>query len=145
MNHRSVIGLLVVAYVCLFDRAIAAEMRPDGGGPVFLIFAAGSSSGAGARKIDITGKKPLLVVTTAADVRLSKDRKAIRFTFNRNDARRFADLTRKHANEFLILQGNGKVLEVMQVSSPVTNGVIEFTYPDDAAVADYLKKRFGLK
>lgn len=125
---------------------MAADIKPaDGSAPVFLIFAAGSSSAAGSPKIDISGKQPLMVVATAADVRLSKDRKAIRFTFSRNDARRFSDLTRKHANQFLVLQGNGKVLEAMQVSSPVTNGVLEFTYPDDAAVADYLKKRFGLK
>ncbi|HJT81991.1 MAG TPA: hypothetical protein VJ719_12405 [Chthoniobacterales bacterium] len=127
-------------------QAIAADVKPaDGGGPVFLIFAAGSSSGTGAPTIDLSNKKPLMVVATAADVRLSKDRRAIRFTLNRNDARRFAGLTRKHAREFLVLQGGGKVLEAMQVSSPVTNGVLEFTYPDDAAVADYLKKRFGLK
>ena len=38
-----------------------------------------------------------------------------------------------------------KVLEAMRVTSPVTDGVLEFTYPDDAAVADYLRKRFRLK
>ena len=139
--------LLIPAICCLtIGVGKAADVKPaDGGGPIFQIFAASSSSADGSPKIDIGKKKPLLIVSSAADVRLSKDRKALRFTFTAPDARRFADLTRKYANEFLILQGNGKILEAMQVSSPVTNGILEFTYPDDAAVADYLKKRFRLK
>lgn len=138
---------LLALFCCIvsFSQLVAADLKPAGNGPVFQIFTTDLSSGSGAPKIDISGKQPVMIVTTAADVRLSKDHKAVRFTFTGSEARRFADLTRKHRNEFLVLQGNGKILEAMQVSSPVTNGILEFTYPDDAAVADYLKRRFRLK
>ncbi len=142
MNRALLVLLCCVAFAA---PAIPAEMRPDGNGPVFQIFTTDLSSGGGSPKIDISGKQPIMIVTRAADVRVSKDRKAVRFTFVGGDARRFADLTRKHRNEFLVLQGKGKVLEAMQVTSPVTNGILEFTYPDDAVVADYLKTRFRLK
>ena len=86
-----------------------------------------------------------MVVSAVSNVQLSNDRKAVRLILTRSDARRFADVTRKHAKELLILEANGRVLEAMRVSSAVTNGVLEFTYPEDAAVADYLRKRFRLK
>ena len=143
LMNRVLLGLSCCALSCA--QLIAADMTPAGNGPVFQIFTTDLASGGGAPKIDISGKQPVMIVTAAADVRVSKDHKAVRFTFTGNEARRFADLTRKHRNEFLILQGNGKVLEAMQVSSPVTNGILEFSYPEDAAVADYLKKRFRLK
>src|SRR5205085_3825194 len=113
----------------------------DAGTPVFRIY----GSGAAGPQINIAGKQPLLVITTPANVQLSTDRKAVRLTLNPSDARRFAEITRKHRNEMLVLEANGRVLEAMQVAAPVTNGTIDFTYPDDAAVADYLRKRFRLK
>jgi hypothetical protein len=86
-----------------------------------------------------------MVVSTVSNLQLSNDRKAVRLTLTGPDARKFADITRKHGQELLVIEANGRVLEAMQVSSPVTNGVLEFTYPDDATVADYLRKRFRLK
>ena len=86
-----------------------------------------------------------MVVSAAANVQLSRDRKAVRIVLTPSDARRFADITRKHVHELLILEADGRVLEAMQVTSPVTNGTLEFSSPDDAAVVDYLRKRFRLK
>ena len=128
-------GLLVLG-----GAALAAEVKPaDSNAPVFQIY---SSSGSGTT---ITAKQPLLVISSLANVQMSRDRKAVRIFLTPSDARKFADITRKQVNKLLILQANGRVLEAMQVSSPVTNGILEFTYPDDAAVADYLRKRFRLK
>ena len=124
---------------------VAAELRPvDGSSPLFRVFVSGSSGGSNA-PIDLAGKQPLLVVSSLANIQLSRDRKALRLTLTAADARRFADITRKHAHNLLILEANGKVLEAMSAASPVTNGILEFTYPDDAPVADYLKRRFRLK
>ena len=137
--------IFIVAICCTFSAASTfADLKPsDGGAPVFQIFAA--SAGGASPKIDISGKQPLMVVSAVSDVQLSKDRKAVRLTMTRSDARRFADITRKHAKDLLILESNGKVLEAMRVASPVSDGVLEFEYPGDAAAVDYLRKRFRLK
>ena len=138
-------GLFAICCTFMFS-IVLADLKPaDGGAPLFQIFAASSGGGGGSPRIDISGKQPLMVVSAVSNVQLSNDRKAVRLILTRSDARRFADITRKHAKELVILEANGKVLEAMRVSSPVTNGVLEFTYPDDAAVADYLRKRFRLK
>jgi hypothetical protein len=141
------IGAGALAICCTFVSTIVfADLKPaDGGAPVFQIFAASSGGGGGSPRIDISGKQPLMVVSAVSNVQLSNDRKAVRLILTRSDARRFADVTRKHGKELLILEANGKVLEAMRVSSPVTDGVLEFTYPDDSAVVDYLRKRFRLK
>jgi hypothetical protein len=138
---------LITALCCTFFVTVAyADLKPaDGGAPVFQVFAANAGGGGGSPRVDISGKPPLMVVSTVSNVQLSKDRKAVRLTMNRSDAHRFAEITRKHAKDLLILESNGKVLEAMRVSSPVTDGVLEFEYPGDAAVADYLRKRFRLK
>jgi len=143
---RSVIHL--IAAVCcsvLISNRAAADLKPaDGGAPVFRIFA-GSGAGSASSAINIAGKQPLLVVSAVKDAQLSRDHKAVRITLNFSDTRKFADITRKHPNELLILEANGRVLEAMKVGGPVTNGILEFAIPDDANVVDYLRKRFRLK
>jgi hypothetical protein len=129
----------------LLSAGLAADLKPADGGPVFSIFASGSTAGSGAPTINIAGKEPLMVVSTLSNVQLSDNRKAVRLTMTGPDTRKFAGITRKHLRELLVIEANGRVLEAMRVSSPVTNGVLEFTYPDDAAAADYLRKRFRLK
>ena len=133
-------GSVLICLSWLVSSAAWADMKPtDSNAPVFEIY---SSSGSGKT---ITAKQPLLVISSVANVQLSTDRKAVRVVLTPSDARKFADVTRKHVNDLLILQANGRVLEAMQVASPVTNGILEFAYPDDAAVADYLRKRFRLR
>jgi hypothetical protein len=143
---RPLVPLISILFVLSISTGLAADRKPaDAAAPVFRVFASESSGGSGAPQINLSGKQPLMVISTVASVQLSTDRKAVRVTLTPSDARRFADITRKHSKDLLILEANGKVLEAMQVSSPVTNGTLEFTYPDDATVADYLKKRFRLK
>jgi hypothetical protein len=139
---------LLFCAACLFfasDAFAASPQSADGGTPLFRVFGSGNGSGGAAPQINIAGKQPLMVINAPANVQLSRDRKAVRLTLTPSDAKHFADITRKHRNELLVLEANGRVLEAMQVAAPVTNGVIDFTYPDDAAVADYLRKRFRLK
>jgi hypothetical protein len=85
------------------------------------------------------------VISSVADVRLSTDGKAVRIVLTSSDAKKFADITRKYNQDLLLLEGNGKILEAMRVSSPVQKGVLEFSRPDDDAVVDYLRQRFRLK
>ena len=143
---RSFFSLLCAAAILFASETFAAGPKPaDGGTPVFRIFGSGAPGRGSAPQINIAGKEPLMVIITPANVQLSTDRKAVRLTLSPSDARRFADITRKHRNELLVLEANGRVLEAMQVAGPVTNGRLDFTYPDDAAAADYLRKRFRLK
>ena len=138
--------LITTLHILAGTIVMAADVRPaDAGAPLFRIFVAGAPTGSGTPSINVSGKPPLMIVSAVGDVQLSTDRKAVRLTLTSSDARKFAGITRKHVHDFLVLEANGRVLEVMQVSSPVTNGVLEFTYPEDAAVADYLRKRFRLK
>ncbi len=136
--------ILIAVLCCTLSAAsVLGDLKPsDGGAPVFQIFAGSAGKGG---KIDISGRQPLLVVSAVSNIQESKDRKAVRLTMTRSDAHRFADITRQHVNNLLILESNGKVLEAMRVTSPVTDGVLAFESPDDTAMVDYLRKRFRLK
>lgn len=87
---------------------------------------------------------PALVVSAVRDLRLAEDRKGVQITLTDEDARAFAILTRKYKGSDLLLESNGRVLEALHVTAPSVNGVMSFKYPDDAAVADYLRKRFRI-
>jgi hypothetical protein len=87
---------------------------------------------------------PLLLVSAVRDLRLADDRKGVQITLNDDDARGFAILTRKYKGNVLLLESNGRVLEALQITAPSVNGVITFKYPQDAVVADYLRKRFRI-
>jgi hypothetical protein len=145
MKMRPVLFAIAACFYLIASApGIAAEFKPvDGKAPVFRIFAAPIEGGKAT--INLSGKQPLLVVSAVADVALSRDRKAVRIILTPSDAHRFADITRKHGKELLVLEANGTVLEAMRVEKPVTNGMLQFDYPNDAKVADYLRKRFRLK
>jgi hypothetical protein len=60
------------------------------------------------------------------------------------DRKIFAALTHKYNHGLLLLEAPGGVLEAIQVTQPLDNGALEFSYPDDAAMAQYLRRRFKL-
>jgi hypothetical protein len=144
--RRSVAWLLsAVGFLFSFGLGAGAVLRPpDSGAPLFRVFAAAPMKGSDEHRITFDEKKPLLVISALADIRLGRDKKSVLITLVGADARRFADLTRKYNHDLLVLEANGRVLEAMQVSDPVVNGVLEFKHPGDADVAQYLRKRFRL-
>src|SRR3954454_24973482 len=89
---RSLICLIVAigGSVILGDRAAAEQKPTDGGSPIFRVFASGSAKGGSSSTINIAGKPPLMIVSTAASVQLSQDRKAVRVVLTSADARKFA-------------------------------------------------------
>src|SRR4051812_24245725 len=118
--HRPL--LLLVTVLCVSFEAIvaAADLRPaDAQAPLFRIFVAGAPSAPGAPNINVSGKPPLMIISAAGDVQVSTDRKAVRLTLTSSDARKFGNITRKHVHDFLVLEANGRVLEVMQIGAPV--------------------------
>ena len=89
-------------------------------------------------------KRPLLVVHSVSDLRLARDNKSVLITLTRADAKKFAEMTQKYNQGLLLFEAEGRVLEAMQITTPVVDGVLGFKYPDQAAVAEYLRRRFRI-
>lgn len=89
-------------------------------------------------------KHPLLVVRSVRDLRLARDGKGVLITLMSVDAGKFAEITRNYNQGLLLLEAENRVLEAMHVTAPITDGIIGFKYPDEAAVAEYLRRRFRL-
>jgi hypothetical protein len=140
--------LTVIAATMLAASAVAAEIKPaNPGTPLFQIFAPipmKSADRAAPEGFTFDAKHPLLVVRSVSDVRLARDRKGVMIVLTRRDAREFAAITHKYNGGLLLLEAEGRVLEAMQVTAPVTDGVIAFKHPDDDAAAEYLRRRFRL-
>ena len=137
------------AAALLASSAFAAEIRPvDAGTPLFRIFQALPSKAAQGNtkgpEVTLDERHPLLVVWSVRDVRLASDRKGVVLTLIDKDRKTFAALTHKYKQGLLLLEAQGGVLEAIYITEPVENGVLEFRYPDDEAVAQYLRRRFKL-
>lgn len=136
--------ILIFALCASAAFGAAADIRPiDPGTPVFRIFLPAPMKGDSSR-LTFDNAHPLLVVSAVRDLRLADDHKGVQITLTDDDARAFAILTRKYKGNDLLLESKGRVLEALHVTAPSTNGVMSFKYPDDAAVADYLRKRFRI-
>jgi hypothetical protein len=92
--------------------------------------------------VTFDNKHPLLVVRSVSDLRLARDGKGVLITLMPADAQKFAAITRKYNQGLLLLEAENRVLEAMQIAAPITDGVLGFKYPDQAAVAEYLRRRF---
>ena len=95
-------------------------------------------------QVTFDARMPLLVVWSVRDVKLAPDHKGVVLTLNDKDRATFAALSRTYRNGLLLLEGQGTILTGLQIGQPLNNGVLEFKYPDDANVADYLRRRFKL-
>lgn len=138
---------LTIGCCCFALQAgVGAEIKPaDSKTPLFRIFAAISMKPPGRgvpAGFTFDHEHPLLVVRSVGDLRLARDRKGVLITLTPVDAQEFAAITRKHTQGLLLLEAQGRVLEAMQITAPVTDGIIAFKYPDDAIAAEYLRRRF---
>jgi hypothetical protein len=127
---------------------MGAEIKPaDSSTPLFRIFApvpmkpANSAAPTG---FTFDAERPLLVVRSVSDLRLARDRKGVVIVLVPGDAQKFAAITRKYNQGLLLLEAQGRVLQVVQITAPITDGVIGFKYPDQADVAEYLRRRFRI-
>ncbi len=89
-------------------------------------------------------KYPLMVVSSVSDVRLARDRKGVIIVLTPVETQKFAAITRKYNQGLLLLEAQGRVLQVVQITAPITDGVLGFKYPDQADVAEYLRRRFRI-
>ena len=137
-----------IAVTMLAACVMGAEIKPaDSSTPLFRVFApvpmkpANSAAPTG---FTFDAKRPLLVIRSVSDLRLARDRKGVIIVLMPGDAQRFAAITRKYNPGLLLLEAEGRVLQAMQITAPITDGVIGFKYPDQADVAEYLRRRFRI-
>jgi len=137
-----------VFVTCLILSAAAhgADVTPaDTSTPLFRIFASIPMKPADSAvpvQLTFDAKHPLLVVRSVSDLRLARDQKGMIITLTSADTKKFAEITRKYDQGLLLLEANGRVLEAMQITAPIVNGIIGFKHPEEAAVAEYLRRRF---
>jgi hypothetical protein len=73
---------------------------------------------------------------------LARDQKSVLITLTSADTKKFSEITRNYDQGLLLLEANGRVLEAMYITAPIVNGIIGFKHPEDAVVAEYLRRRF---
>jgi len=137
-----------VFVTCLILSAAAhgADVTPaDTSTPLFRIFAPIPMKPADSAvpvQFTFDAKHPLLVIRSVSDLRLARDQRGVLITLTSADTKKFAEITRKYDQGLLLLEANGRVLSAMHVTAPVVNGIIGFKHPEEAAVAEYLRRRF---
>jgi hypothetical protein len=140
--------LFSYAAVLLASSVFAGELKPeDPTTPLFRIFQAlpkGEQKKNEPPQLTFDAKRPLLVVWSVRDLKLAPDHKSVLLVLTEKDQKVFAALTHKYNRGLLLLETRGTILEVMQVTGPLENGILEFKYPDDATMAQYIRRRFKL-
>jgi len=137
-----------VFVTCLILSAAShgADVVPaDTTAPLFRIFAPTPMKPADSAvpvQLTFDAKHPLLVVRSVSDLRLARDEKGVVMALTSADTKKFAEITRKYDQGLLLLEANGRVLSAMHVTAPIVNGIIGFKHPEEAAVAEYLRRRF---
>ena len=127
----------------------AADIKPaDPRTAVFRIYLAFSSQHQDrlqrGPQVTFDAKRPLLVIWSARDVRLTADRKGVVLALTDKDTKTFSALTHRFNQGLLLVEGQGRILTAMHITEPLDTGILEFKDPDDANVAQYLRRRFKL-
>jgi hypothetical protein len=140
--------ILSCTVALLASPAFAVDVKPaDPATPVFRIFQAlpkGEQQKNEPAQVTFDPKRPLLAVWSVRDLKLAPDHKSVLLLLTEKDTKIFAALTRKYNHGLLLLEAQGSVLEAIQIAEPVENGALEFKHPDDAAMAQYLRRRFKI-
>jgi hypothetical protein len=137
-----------VAHFIFSAVAHGADIMPaDTSRPLFRIFASIPMKPAGSAsrtQLTFDDKHPLLVVRSVSDLRLARDQKGVLITLTPADTKKFAEITRKYSQGLLLLEANGRMLEALDITAPIVNGIIGFKHPEEAEVAEYLRRRFRI-
>jgi hypothetical protein len=136
-----------VAPLILFAAAHADITPADTSTPLFRIFAPIPMKPADSpvrTQVTFDDKHPLLVVRSVSDLRLARDEKGVLITLTSADTKKFAEITRKYDQGLLLFEADGRVLEAMHITAPIVNGIIGFKHPEEATVAEYLRRRFRI-
>jgi hypothetical protein len=136
------------ALVALFASAAAGDVKAaDSSKPLFRILKFKALRDAQRQRDNAKGEvddeHPLLVVWKLRDVQLARDDKGVLMTLTPEDAKTFAAITRRFGY-LLFDTGEPRSMEVLHITAPVTDGVIGFKHPEEAAQAEYLRRRLRL-
>jgi hypothetical protein len=132
-----------LVFLILAGLASAAEISPaDPSKPLFRVLRFQSLQGDDYPQGTVD-EQPLLVIWVVRNLRLASDNKGVLITLTSKDAKIFAAITRKYG--YLVLDaGEGHPIEAMHITAPITDGILGFKHPDEAAAAEYLRRRFRL-
>jgi hypothetical protein len=135
---------VIAAFLAVAFSAAAADIKPvDTSKPLFRILKFKTLHGGDHPKGVADDEHPLLTVWSLRDVRLASDDKGVLITLTPKDAKGFAAITQKYG--YLIFDaGEGRPIEVLHISAPITDGIIGFKHPDEAAAAEYLRRRLRI-
>jgi hypothetical protein len=127
---------LFVALFAVVTSAAAADIKPaDSSKPLFRILKFKTLHGGDHPKGVADDEHPLLVVWSLRDVRLASDGKGVLITLSPKDTKTFAAITQKYG--YLIFDAaEGRPIEVLHITAPITDGIIGFKHPNEAAVAE---------
>jgi hypothetical protein len=142
------VHIISSAAVLFVSSSFATDVKPsDSTTPLFRIFQAlpkGEQRKNATPEVTFDARRPLLVVWSVQDLKLAPDHKGVLLVLTEKDRGSFAALTHKFNQGLLLLEAQGGVLEAIRITKPLENGVLEFNYPDDAPMAQYLRRRFKL-
>ena len=136
--------LFVAALLAVVASVTATDIKSaDTRKPLFRILKFQTLRGGDHPQGTADDEHPLLVVWALRDVRLANDDKGVLITLTPKDTKTFAAITRKYG--YLIFDaGEGRPIEVLHITAPITDGIIGFKHPDEAAAAEYLRRRLRL-
>jgi hypothetical protein len=137
--HQSFAAALL-GFVAL---VVAADIKPaDTSKPLFRILKFKTLHGGDRPKGEVDDDHPLLVVWSLRDVQLARDLKGVLVTLTSKDTKTFASITRKYG--YLVFDGENRPIEVLHITAPITDGIIGFKHSEEAAAAEYLRRRLRL-
>ena len=136
--------IFVTAFLLAASAFGAAEITPaNPAAPLFRVFIGIPPQGGG-KGMTFDEKRPLLTIRAVRELGLGRDDKSVQIKLTPDDARELALLTRKYDKGFLLFEAQGRVLTALHITKPIQNGMLGFKHPQDAVIAEYLRKRFRI-
>jgi hypothetical protein len=132
---------------CSIVSVCAAELKPsDPSTPLLKIYEPKFTS-AGSRTERAKAElvlPPLLIISSVRDLILAKDNKSVMLGLTEVDTKKFAEMTRRFDQKYLVVAATDDTMEVIHITAPIEDGYISFKHPEAAAMAEYLRQRFHL-
>jgi hypothetical protein len=123
---------LIVAIFAVVTSAGAADIKPtDSSNPLFRILKFQTLRGGDHPQGVADDEHPLLVVWSLRDVRLASDDKGVLIVLTPKDAKTFVAITSRYRYP-IFDAGEGRLIEVLHITAPITDGIIGFKHPHEA-------------
>lgn len=151
VRFYSIVERLLAALTVFFLAVTATlgDMKPlDSSAPILQYFApieiAPRFGHSDAPNFTFDERKPLLTITSIRQLIVQPGGRGVTIVLNEKDKQRYAELTHRFKGRQLISVAAADVISIGIITSPIENGIIEFSdarYTGD--IAKYLRRRFG--